>query len=482
MKRFSAICIPIIMILGLFLSGCSGSELDRGKELQSAMKRNDIDLSAAFLENAASFQDVSAFIKEWAGNAGLEIAAERDHYIIVRNPATDGFEDQEATTLQCHVDPVHIRKDLDLLSLSMACLLGPVQHGTIRLIVTENDEMDNFIGAQSLRTKSITDRHFIHMELGKSAMVYTSGSTYMPATLNCSAPRKKPEYTNAYTIDFTIPKRLNPYAFDKASSYPNPVEVIGNLLASAKSSGRLFEIASFTSESEDGYIPHRATAVVVIDDNNVESFLKRTESTQESMEKKFKELQKAQDKKNTGETEVEEEPLYSFNVTETALPANVLAQKGSDNIISLLYTLQTGIVSQSEENGDIQAVSYIQSISTAKNNFNLNIKIRGMDETVIKEISDTYLVTSGLCDVEYKPGKTTKMWSSNQPGNLSDFFFEAVDKEKESAPITLSRTECDIFGTRGENLDMILYRVNKDHRNTAIKYILAYLAGEDVPE
>jgi|GEM_PF-1196927 len=480
MRRILPLFCSIILILGL-LAGCDGGEVDRAKELESAMKAGDKELSAAFLENASSFEEVSSYLKEWAAKAGLEIAADKDHYLIIRNPATEGLEDSEPTTLQVHVDPLHIRKDLDLLSLGMACVLGPVSHGKILLMVTENDEEDLFIGARTLKKKNITDRHIIHMETGKSAMVYTSGAFAMDSKLHCKAPTRKPEYNKAYRISFSIPEHSDPYNFEKGESYPNPVEVIGNLLASAKSSGRLFEISSFESESEDGFLPHKATATVVIDENNVENFEKRFETSFESMEKKFNEIEKAR-KKRDSRSDTEDDPLFSFTMTEMDLPGKVLKQSASDNIISLMYTLQTGIVSQNEESGEIESLSYIQGISTKNGSFDLDVRLRALDQTILEELSNTYLVTSGLCDVDYETGEASAIWNSKEKAPMGDFFFRAVDLDKDPSPVNLSRTECDVLGKRGKNLDMIFYRVNSDHRNTAIKNILAFIAGEDVPE
>lgn len=481
MKRFFALFSAVLIASTLLFSGCGDGEIDRYKELQSAMKSNDMELSAAFLENASSFAEVSEFLKKWAGNAGFEVAADKDHYLVLKNPATEGMEDYPATTLQCNVDPLRIRQDSDLLSLAMASLLGPVMHGTIRLIVTENDESNLFEGANTLKKKNITDRHMIHLELGNSAMAYTQGPIAMSANLHCKAPRREPEYTSAYKITMTIPEKSSPYAFDQ-TSYPNPIEVIGNLLASAKSSGRLFEISSFDSTAENGYVPHSCTAVIVLDENNVENFMKRFDSSYETIEKRFSDIKEEMEKENKGSSETVDDPLFTFKITETDMPKTVLKQKGSDNIISLMYTLSTGIVDQDEETGEIQSISFIQSISTKDGRFNLNMKMRSRDEAIMNDLSSRYLITSGLCDVRYDPEKATRLWSSEENGALSTFFFNAVDAEKEVSPICLARSECDVLGPRGKNLDMIFYRVNKDHRDTAIKYILAYLAGEDVPE
>ena len=81
----------------------------------------------------------------------------------------------------------------------------------------------------------------------------------------------------------------DPFDFD--THYPNPVETIGSLLATEKSSGNLFQLVSFDCKVDNGYTPGSATAVVVIDDNDVESFTKKFDKSNESMKKKFDKLE-----------------------------------------------------------------------------------------------------------------------------------------------------------------------------------------------
>ncbi len=480
MKRFLPVFTAFVLALTLLFGGCTTGEVDRNKELQSAMKRNDMELSAAFLENAGSFSEVSDFLKEWAKNAGFEVTSDKKHYIVIKNPATEGMEDRPTTTLECSVDPLHIRKDIDLLSMAMAALLGPFEHGKITLMVTEKDEENTFASAETIKKSSLEEKHMIHLELGNSAMVYLSGPESATGHMSCKAPRAETKYSNAYEIEFTIPKCVDPYDFSKDSSYPNPIEVIGNLLATAKSSGRLFEIASFSCEADKGFLPYEAKALVVVDENNVESFVKRFDSSYESMEKKFRKREKEQKKEQ--EPDAAEEPLFTYTLSEADVPEKVLSQKSANNLISLMYTLQTGVTEQDEESGEITSLSYISNVSTSKGKFKLDMSMRGQTKEALKSLSDTYLITSGLCDVDYRMSDPAILWTSAEGGHLADFFFRAVDSEKEATPIYLGRSECDVLGQRGKDLDLIYYRVNKDHRNTAIKYILAYTAGEDVPE
>ena len=101
---------------------------------------------------------------------------------------------------------------------------------------------------------------------------FSSFSVYMPVSYT--------HLTSAYA---------DPFDFD--THYPNPVETIGSLLATEKSSGNLFQLVSFDCKVDNGYTPGSATAVVVIDDNDVESFTKKFDKSNESMKKKFDKLE-----------------------------------------------------------------------------------------------------------------------------------------------------------------------------------------------
>ncbi len=468
MRRFLPVLLALILVFSLCLSGCTGTGVDRSKELQAAMKDHDKALSAYFTEDTATFEQVSAFLKEWAGNVGMKVVSDKDTYLVLRNPATEGMKDERTTTLQCNVDPQRIHQDSLLLSTAMACLLGPLRHGKIDLIVTQTDRAtDSYIGAEDLGKKNLKKKHLIHMEMGSSAMVYTSGALSMDSQLSCKAKKKEPEYTQAYEIRMTIPKGCRPYIYGKENNVPNPVDTIGGLLASAKSSGRLFEIASFEGSSEDGYLPDTAAAVVVIDENNVEAFTKRFESSFESIEKKFEDLKGRE---------------FTYTMTEIALPEKVLKQSVSNNIISLMYTLQTGITKQNEETGEIESASYIRDVSTSDGKFRLTVSMRSLTAAAMNELSGTYHITSGLSDINYEGDKAKVLWKSKKSGRLNEFFLQAVDKKEDTTPVLLAPSECEILDERGKELDMICYRINKDHRGSAIKNILAYMSGEDVPE
>lgn len=472
MRRFLSVFIIIIMGLSLILCGCESGQIDRGKELKNVMDTCDSKWSQAFPTGTASFPQVADYIAGWGGNAGLEVTKNAEHYIVLTNPATKGQKKTPSVTMCISLDPVKLRDSFKLLSLGMTSILGPVEHGRIRLIVAEDSE-HGYPGAESINSKYLKCDHFVYIYKGSSGMVYTAGPMSAQGKLSCKAGRTSPKYENAFRISIQIPSTLNPYNYDKDSSLPNPINVLGDLLASAKSSGRLFEIASFTAKDNGDFLPCEAKAVVVIDDNNVEAFQKRFESSSEALQKRFDELEVNKDEDGN--------PIEGFTYTmePISVPKKVLKQSASDNIISLMYTLQTGIHLQDEDTGSITACSYIRSVSTKGGKFALVMDMRSRDTESMEEMSGNYLITSGLCDVNYSSTEPHRLWSSTKDSSLAAWFLATVNDEDDD-PTTLQSSECDKLYAKKQGLDMIAYRYDKDHRGTALENILSYLTSLSV--
>ena len=469
MKRFFLVFVSMIITVGLLLGGCSSKQIDRGKELKQAMDTCDSKWSQSFPEGSASFKQVADYIAGWGENAGLEVTKKSDHYIVLTNKATKGYKKAPSVTLAVNVDPAALRDSVSRLSLGMTSLLGPIRHGRISLIVTEAAG-ETYPGADSISGKYLDCDHFIYLYSGGSAMVYTSGPMSARCELSCDAPRVKPSYDNAYKIRIRIPETADAYVFDKDHAMPNPVNVLGDLLASAKSSGRLFEIASFTAEENGDFLPSKATAVVVVDDNNVEAFQKRFDTSYEAFEKRFDDLDLEKDEEgNVIDT-------FKYVMKKTRLPNKVLKQSASDNIISLMYTLQTGINSQDEETGAITAASYIRSLSTEDEKLSLMLDLRSRDESSMDEMSSNFLITSGLCEVDSDISEAHRLWSSASDSSLAAWFIASVN---DAAVDTtgFQSSECDTIYEKNTDLDMVAYRYDKSHRATALENIIDYLTS-----
>ena len=73
-------------------------------------------------------------------------------------------------------------------------------------------------------------------------------------------------------------------------------------------------------------------------------------------------------------------------------------------------------------------------------------------------MSGVFRTTSGLCDINYKDNEKNSTWSSDS--SLGSFFRKALSLDDSSPETVLNRTECEVFASKSEDLNMISYRCN----------------------
>lgn len=194
---------------------------------------------------------------------------------------------------------------------------------------------------------------------------------------------------------------------------------------------------------------------------------------------------------------LEDNFVYTF--TETDMPENVISSDVGNNIISLMYTLKTGTYHIDEEDEEDTsdtdateeeatedadkkdeekpvALAEISNISTSNDKFTLEASFRGTDKEIINELSELYLTTSGLCDIDYKDSAIKDTWPSKDNEKLAGFFIDALGAEETVFESDLKSNECDIFSAKAK-LSIISYQCNIHHGEAALSNICNYLKG-----
>lgn len=457
MKKYFILPISLILILTMFLSSCSLGEVTRENELKTSLETTYEELNSTFSGDTGQYSLVSEYLKSWANKNDIQIAENHENHMVMTNPATKGFKDKETTVLQCSVETDNFNNSMQTLAIALSSLLGPETHGKITLIITENNNGE-FTGAKSVDPKYYECDNFINLNQNDKIQLYTSGSYEMNSTMTAKIKTTVPSYSQAFTITMSTSGYNDHFNFEN-NHYPNPIEIIGSLLATEKSSGQLFQLASFECESADGYIPTTATAVVVVDSNDVESFTKKFNKSYNSVKNKFEKLN----------------DNFVYTLTETTTPEIVMSNQISDNIISLMYTLHTDIYLQDEDNGEIISASDISYVTTENNEFKLAVISRSLDKAVLDEMRATFLTTSGLCDIDYDSSEPSITWDSDNKKGPAVFLTKALGSEESIIPSTLETSECNIFASNNKDLNIVSYRCNISHGDAALMNIIHFL-------
>ncbi|MBQ0078768.1 MAG: hypothetical protein KBS66_02605 [Eubacterium sp.] len=463
MKKILTLMVAICMASVMFLTGCASGNSEEGA-LDEILEETYTGLTGTFSDDSANFSMVEDYVSSWAKAHDIEVVATGKHCMVLKNKATEGIK-ADKLALHVAVDTNDMTSSTQPLAVALTSLVGPEEHGTLKLIITETTA-EGFLGSEVLADKHIAKMNeLISINQRKKPDLKIGGSYAFDAKLHRKVEYQEPTYTNAYEIKMTIENYKD--SFDYTAKYPNPIDIVGSYLATNQSSGKLFQLASFDCKVSECGTPYSATAVVVIDDNNVESMKKKFDKAFEKLEKKCDKI----------------EADFVYTMSETTLPEKVLTHESSASIISMLYTIDTGIFYQDEESGDIISANAISNIKLKGSNFTLNMTGRSKTADSLKEMNSALRTTAGLCDVDYEPSEVYTTWKSNE--DMANFFMEAMSQKPEEDHTTLLTSDLNILTKKKPDLNCILYSISDDNDKALMHNIIHYirhLAGTEETE
>ncbi len=457
MKRLLFLIISLVFTVSFALSGCG--DPDRNSELSEFMSSNEDAYETAFTEETYSFTDFAEYMKTWAKANSVEVAFAGEHSMVLTNKAAEGYKDEPSCVLLCSFNTEDSPSSKAVIATGQTALLGPTEHGDISLAITEKAGT-RYTGIDELPTEYLSCDNLINLNTGNNDNILTSGPVSASCKFHNNGEPKQTTYDQAFEITMSMPEYTDPYDFVKENSYPNPIGTIGGFLAGSKSAGKLFDIASFTSEQHKGYTPYYAKAVIVVDSNNIESVKSRFEKSYDNIEEKFEDL----------------EAEFEYTMEETEMPEEVLSDDVADNLISLMYTLNTGVCQQDEESGIIYAASFLKSISTENANLRLDMGIRARGESYLDSLSAEYETTAGLCSTEYDFTNNGRIWTSDIKSSLVTFFTGCVPQQSQAEnAVSLRKYENDVIAKALPDQNMIIYTFEKGDRKTVLENITEFL-------
>lgn len=457
MKRFfSFLLISTITVVFLLFTGCDANKEEAKLTVKESLNAN-YDALTKELKDVKDFQKVSDYLAKWAKENKISVKTSNDKYIVLSKPASEGYEDAETFTIQSSIaldSESDKEEDLQNAAAAMALMYSADNHGTLKAIFT-SQVAGKPVGANALNEKYLKCDNFIQLDYNEDSTLYNSIAASSNVTASRQIHNVAPKYTKAYKINLEGTPYRSPYKY--RGDYPNAIKTIGDLLASCQSSSVLFELASFKGGEAGDLYPKSATAIIVLQENDVESFTSRFEHSYEKVEDYYDEI---------------EEP-FKYTMTETKLPDQVISTKDTDNIVSLMYTITNGTYLKSDK-GDVLAVSNIGRVTT-KYQFRMDINAKSLENSLMSEMHTVFQTTCGLCDIKYKETGSTKLWyasSENKP------LIKALSDSLGVKPSgTLENIDGSAFLTKKANLNLAILGTNRKNAPKQIDAILEYMGS-----
>ncbi|MGN0710608.1 MAG: hypothetical protein ACI4LO_02520 [Anaerovoracaceae bacterium] len=458
-KRIIALALSAVLIMTLF-TGCKNSKdeevsVEEKIDFQTNLFFNDL------LVNLTDITDVQALRKhlcEWAEEKGIEYSYDKYNNVIMTKHAAEGFEEAPSAIVQCSMGTGDSLLQYQAMAAALYMIDKVQNQGDLRVIFTVADE-NGYTGAENIDAKYLDADYFINLTHAEktSFTIGSAGTSHYAFSkeLNWIAPT----YPNAYELSI---RGLNGGSSGITSGpHPNPIKIIGDFLASAKSKGVLMEIASFNGGQAADRYPSDATAVVLINHNDVSRFEKWSTQEIKEFEDKYSET----------------EENYTFTITPVESPQTAISKDDSTNILGLMYTMINGTYLKTEEK-EVIATSNIGVISTSTGNLNVEICARSLDSAVLEEMGSAFDVICGLNDISHTNTAQSPIWLSDEESPLLISLTEIFDKDfdkKVKYKTTMENTECAIFKNRNPELDILSMSVNLKNNVTELAAVQTFL-------
>jgi len=334
------------------------------------------------LESFESNQDVARYLVSWAGNKGISCTQDIVGNVIYNINAADGYSDAEPVVIVCGFDSENMGEYVRTMAAALTAARNPDNNCPF-LVVFCPESDGRFYGIEGLAPSYFADNaHIIFLDHSeeKKLSSLTGGFNYFSITDDIEY--HKTEYDTAYTISIrNVPSFL---LSENVDDTPNPIKILGQLIADFQANSLIFELADFHGGTNPAVTPAEAEITIVIDSSYIDKFEKKMNNSIEKFNGKYG----------------EKFPQIEYTFTPAEVPSQVLEEKTANNIVGFMYTVIDGVYSR-DKDGNVTALTNMGYISASDLRLQIDVTSMSSDEDVLAEIRSAYQIISGMCDVNF---------------------------------------------------------------------------------
>jgi len=425
---------------------------------------------------------ISDYIRNWAlalNIEGLEVIQDEMYNLVIRKPASKGYEASQTVIIQGHLDmvaekytetsfdfstqPLNIFIEGDYIkakgttlgadngvavAYAMAIIAdASLAHPPLEVILTTVEEagMD---GAHALKPELITGTRLINIDSEEEGVFLSScaGGARVTVGLDIEYTElDKKEYSSFRLYVGGLRGGHSGMDIDKEKGNSN--KIIARVLNSLKTPYVLFNL---TGGAKDNAIPRQSWACIYIEDQHVDAFKQEVEAINHIIKKEY---------------EATEDNLLVELKDFMANTKNVFSEQTKQRLISLLLYIPSGVCHMSAKLAGLVETSnnlgVVRKIDT-KTIF-LTCAVRSSVDTrkealiqLIKNIADTFGAT-------FEVNSSYPGWEYSESSALRSVFVDTYKElyNKEAKVVAIhAGVECGIFMDKKEGLDAISFGPN----------------------
>ncbi|MDD2217062.1 MAG: hypothetical protein PHW03_05005 [Eubacteriales bacterium] len=474
-RKISYFLVLLLILQALILSGCNSIEDDN---TQTVLNENYTSVLGV-LQNSQDLSEMQTYLIKWANKNDIRVSHDKYDNVIMSISASEGYEKTPSTILHATISPKSPENTANAVAVMQYIIKNVADHGFIRFIFTADSD-NSQEGIKYIKKSYLYGDNFISLDnfIDNSLLIASAGADVYTMTRNIK--RVKPSYPITYEISL---QGLSGASITDETTRPNPITIIGDLLASAKSNGVLMEIASFDGGTDTANYPSRASATILINQNDVNKLTRLVEKNQERMYNRYS----------------PEEPDFTYTLTEVQRPDSVLSFDDSSKLISFLYACINGNYLKNDD-GEIIAKSNIGKISTEANLLEILIESRSKSSAVLEEMNTLFETVCGLCDISYNKKQIYPVWENNARFSYDENSDIKEDVDLSANPIvasfseiikeysgqtlkytrTLNYTANAIVASRNPDINTVCFGISPDNIVDQTNILLNFLAVKTI--
>ncbi len=410
---------------------------------------------------------VAEYLDHWAENKGIESEIDDHNNVIYYLPASEGYESKAPLVIVTEYDYTCMENYENSIVSALTVSKNDESHGEYRVIFISREE-GSLDPASSLSSKYFPDGcQVIYLGNSTSSRIATVTGGYEEFLLTKDIQYVRPEYDSAYTIRISGLPAQN---FSSLSANdPNPIKILGDLLAYFKSHSTLFEVASFKGGTDADMLPTEASVTIVVNESTLTRFENRMESEMEDFYNDYR----------------DKYPDAQYTVEPVEMPSHVLSSQDAESLVSLMYTSPCG-VHYKDDNGNVSSIVNMGYINIDDGKLILEASASSWDEALLSELAEIYQTTSGLSNIEFEQVSQYLPFEIDEKHQPFEVAFRQAYDEYHSTELESVNmpevTPCGIIYGKNSNIEILAAGVTERTTDNFAGGIITYMRSIETAE
>lgn len=424
---------------------------------------------------SANEQVVSNFLVDTAKKLGLEVYQDKINNVVIKKPATKGYENSNGIILQGHMDMV-CEKELDsnhnfktdgldliidgnylrankttlgadngiAVAMGLAILEdNNLEHPEIELLVTVEEET-TMKGALELEENILTGKMLINIDSEEEAWVTVGSAGGRGVTISFDEEKEKFDNINSDFYRLEVKNLFGGHSGAEIhKNRLNANKVMSEVVSEIK---RNFDIklCDIKGGSKDNAIPRECYFDIVIDKNSSQNFIIKSKEIFEKFKNKYKE----QDSNITFE-------ISNLESKYTEIYSNNLFER----VLGLLNDLPTGVNTWLKEYPEIvESSDNLAIIKLIDNKITVIVSLRSSEPSVLNSLEEKITAIAKSYNASCEVDGGYPEWRFKPISRLRDTAvktYQELFNEKMQVTVIHAGLECGAISMHYPDLDMI---------------------------